>query len=336
MAIETQFELAPKIPHVKLNANEKLLYVFSRSIHKAIGLSTIVSFPKSEPVLWENDSIAAVLLIHGHLSHKNAIYQPMLADVLSSMGFLVLRFDFRGQGDSEDNYDPTSGRLLDQDVEDLTTMVGLLGNSQFIDLVAENLRSADGPRQLSPIAMIAHSRGTLAMYEYALSQLQQRCTCPCRLLVNCSGRYCASGYYDKINRTHPDWVKDVGFKAKTFRHGQMIDQWIPRDEIDRTATAEGANFAPLKSKAVHLLYYGDCDTVVPLPEAYHYKHLFGNDAILSFIRGADHNFYGLEDDPNVKGLPLRRGKVNYSFELVANILIFFGVLKDLKGHKKLS
>ena len=335
MATDTQFELAPNLPYVKLNANEKLLHVFNRSIHRTIGLSTIVSFPKSEPVLWENDSIAAVLLIHGHLSHKNAIYQPMLADVLSTMGFLVLRFDFRGQGDSEDSYDPTSGRLLDQDVEDLTTMIDLLGNSRFIDLVAENLRSTKDPRRLSLIAMIAHSRGTLAMYEYVLSQLQ-RCNCPCHLLVNCSGRYCASGYYDKINRAYPDWAKNAGFKAKTFRHGQMIDQWIPRDEIDRTATAEGANFAPLKSKAVHLLYYGDCDTIVPLPEAYHYKRLFGRNAILSFIQGADHNFYGLEDDPNARGLPLKRGKVNYSFELVAHMLVFFAVLKGFKGHGKPS
>ncbi|CAI4330804.1 CFF_collapsed_G0008250.mRNA.1.CDS.1 [Saccharomyces cerevisiae] len=66
--------------------------------------------------------------------------------------------------------------------------------------------------------------------------------------------------------------------------------------------------------------YGMCDHIVPISAASNYARLFEGRHSLKLIENADHNYYGIEGDPNSLGLPIRRGRVNYS-PLVVDLIM---------------
>lgn len=310
--------------HLKVQDNEIYLHVIDTTWSRKdkLGLSTIISLPK-KTFEQDNDQIKVVIMLHGHQSHKNAIYQPLLSDELCKLGYCVIRFDFRGQGDSTSNASSEEGRTIIQDIEDLETTIKLVDDDLFKSLVlnsnGKNALSMNIQNcSLKVEMLVAHSRGALVMFEYAIKHREIHIP----LLVDCCGRFDGNGLIERYSRIHPNWREDNGFNLMTFRNGKYRKSWIPIPEIMSTANVDSSSFSKIDQSTEILLFYGSCDTVVPIKDGEEYHKLFGSRSSLLVIKGADHNFYGVENDTNFNNLPLRRGKVNYSVQFVRKLLEF--------------
>lgn len=300
-----------KPSYLVLQDRETLCFIKNRLYHTAEGLAVIITEPDRTKI----NRNQVILLVHGHLSHKNAIYQPLLAKVLGQLGYWVIRFDFRNQGDSETNANVQLGRTISQDIEDLETIIKSLDPyfcKDFEEMFGENKMTIE--------MVIAHSRGVLPVMKY-FGSIDMSGSVP--YLVNCCGRYASEGLLKRYTKLYPKWRQQKGFWTKTFYNGKQIDYWVPEGEILSTGefSTECFKNIPKTTKVVNI--YGTCDHVIPVDDATQYHTTFGNRSFQFWISGSDHNFYGLIGDRNRYSLPTRRGKVNYSYYLVA--LIYLGV-----------
>lgn len=151
----------------------------------------------TEPDKTKINKKQVILLVHRHLSHKNAIYQPLLANVLSLLGYWVIRFDFRGQGDSETNANLQLGRTVSQDIEDLETIIKSL-NPYF----SKGYKELFGEDEMSIKMVIAHSRGVLPIIKH-FGSINTYERVP--YLVNCCGRYSSEGLLERYTKLYPKW-----------------------------------------------------------------------------------------------------------------------------------
>ncbi|CAI4057636.1 uncharacterized protein SKDI_04G1850 [Saccharomyces kudriavzevii IFO 1802] len=306
--------------YIKLDKNEKFVYITSETNGVPHRIAAIISYPERRDLSNVNiedgksqrKSNELALLLHGSQSHKNAIYQASLAKSLVQSARWVLRIDFRGQGDSSDNYDPAIGRTLDQDLEDLNTVYQTILDRSL----REQLYNTD---TISLDVIVAHSRGSLAMFKFCLDLLSKAFPLPSHL-INCAGRYDGRGLIERCTRLHPSWEKDGGFWANGARYGEYKDFWIPSSETCSIANVCVPEFSATPPTCSIMSCYGTCDHIVPVSAASQYAELFKGRHSLRFIENADHNYYGIEGDPNVLNLPIRRGRVNYS-PLVVDLIM---------------
>ncbi|KAG0670868.1 hypothetical protein C6P45_001633 [Maudiozyma exigua] len=310
--------------NVKLRDNELFIYVLdptSETYDKEVKLATIITPPSFETTeISKNMKVA--LLLHGHQSHKNAIYQPLMARALSDKGYAVVRFDFRGQGDSSPNSSKQEGRTIEQDVDDLDMMMNFVRNGSLKQIINESLLEKMQSAKVETYEtvdidmIIAHSRGVLVMFQYIL----QKPDLPIRLLVNCCGRYDGNGLLCRYTNMVPTWLDDGGLEISTLRHGKYSKSWIPTPEILSAASVKTSKFKAINNAERVIHVYGTCDTVIPMEDARKYVDTFGSLSSLLVLEGSDHNFYGLKDDLNAHKLPLRNGIVNYSVLFVSEYL----------------
>lgn len=295
--------------------NEIFVYLKDGKRHKGIGLAGILTKPKSlgygsfaEQVRNQSKyslpTHKLVLLLHGHQAHKNTIYQPLLAEKLSEQGYNVLRIDFRGLGDSEDNFDASKGRTIDQDVEDITTVYEFVSSEACYELLGY---------QMTLDTIIAHSRGVISMFEFAKRH-------SVRNLINCCGRFDSSGLLAKVQKRNPSWQEDGGFFCKALRFGEWVDIWVPKSETISAGTLDTSSFACIDPHTWITSVYCERDNVIPITAAAEYNNMFYSRSTLHIVPYADHNFYGLPDDTNPLLLPLRKGKVNYNHYLIDLLL----------------
>lgn len=309
--VTVQIQSAPP-SYIKLEANEKFVYITSTMNGLSHQIAAIVSYPEKRnsstankedgKLLCKENKLA--LLLHGSQSHKNAIYQTLLAKRLAEFGYWVLRIDFRGQGDSSDNCDPGLGRTLAQDLEDLSTVYQTVSDRSLrVQLYKTSIISLD--------VVVAHSRGSLAMFKFCLKLHAAGSPLPSHL-INCAGRYDGRGLIERCTRLHPHWQAEGGFWANGPRNGEYKDFWIPLSETYSIAGVCVPEFATIPQTCSVMSCYGMCDHIVPISAASNYARLFEGRHSLKLIENADHNYYGIEGDPNSLGLPIRRGRVNYS------------------------
>ncbi|KAH3899921.1 uncharacterized protein SCDLUD_004234 [Saccharomycodes ludwigii] len=286
-----------------LTENEHFIYLKHEKYHKDKGIAGILTRPKS--ALTNNRK--GILLLHGHSGHKDQCCLPLINAKLGSMGYYVLRIDFRGLGDSEENADPSVGRTIQQDIEDIETCYLFFRNICNVKLDA----------------IVAHSRAVISMFQFVIDRLQ-----PCyhdfiSNLFNCSGRYVSNELITKVQEKAPNWYKDKGYYCKAYRMGKLTDVFIPMSETLSAASIDVTQFTQIDSRTFIFSIYGGKEDIMPLSYATQYADLFGSRRHkLEIIPNADHCFYGLANDPNIYGLPIRKGKVNYNY-LVVNYVADF-------------
>ncbi|EGA62761.1 YDL057W-like protein [Saccharomyces cerevisiae FostersO] len=223
--VTVQIQSAPP-SYIKLEANEKFVYITSTMNGLSYQIAAIVSYPEKRnsstankedgKLLCKENKLA--LLLHGSQSHKNAIYQTLLAKRLAEFGYWVLRIDFRGQGDSSDNCDPGLGRTLAQDLEDLSTVYQTVSDRSLrVQLYKTSTISLD--------VVVAHSRGSLAMFKFCLKLHAAGSPLPSHL-INCAGRYDGRGLIERCTRLHPTlasrrWV--LGEWSTKWRIQRLLD-----------------------------------------------------------------------------------------------------------------
>lgn len=321
--------------HISLEPNEQFIYLKSEKYHTKEGIAGILSHPKS----MQYDSLSErlqhqhelglpqhrlVLVLHGHHSHKNANYQPLLSSKLSELGFYVLRIDFRGLGDSEDSRDAKVGRTIQQDVEDITTVHDFVMEKELCEEICGI--------QLSLDAIVAHSRGVLAMFEFAW--LNPGIHVP--NLVNSSGRFDGQGLLQKRLESSAEWATEGGFWCDFPRYGSTVKTWLPKAETLSAINLDTSKFKDISTKTWVLSCYGSKDDVMPSDAAAKYANLFDGRHTLEMVPGADHNYYGFPGDPNELNLPLRKGLVNYCYVLVDRVVNFLSWENQLDRFYKTS
>lgn len=287
--------------HIECQEHERFIYLYDSTYHHNRGIACIVASPKRHRA-----KNKLIVLVHGSLSHKNAIYQPLLAHCLAELGYHSLRLDFRGLGDSEDVRDPKLGRTIEEDIHDIKTVYKATQEAQ----ICANLFETES---ITFHAIVGHSRGVLAMFDFALSIAPSIIP----ILVNCSGRFDGQGLLKRCSENNPNWIEKGGFYATTLRQGKLQKIWIPKEESFSVIRTNTLNYRNLSHDTTVISIYGTNDEVVPPMEAsLDYASVFKDHHQLIYIDGAGHNFYGKLGEQNTRGLPLRRGMINYNHELV--------------------
>ncbi|KAM9938271.1 hypothetical protein OXX80_002220 [Metschnikowia pulcherrima] len=270
------------------------------------------------------------IILHGQGGHRNYCYQRMLAHKLAAqLGMYSLRIDFRGCGSSADVADPRVGRTLESDVEDIHAV------AEYVISGEKNCLGIN----FDLSAIVAHSRGSLAMFLWAVGQerlLKDPKTAKTAIivpiLVNCSSRFRSFTVLDRFP------IHDEGFEymeQKALRNGKMQMVRITRQELHSLAEADTASFARLSPQWSVLSVYGTEDTIIPKEDCAYFANTLNRGPYthhLELIDGADHNFYGVEpienagdeEDFNPLKLPLSKNKVvNYNYvacAVIANYL----------------
>lgn len=296
------YDSESSLNYSKLSRNERLGEIF---LPDGGTISFIETIPNSGT--HDKGTSRYVIELHGHGSHKNALYQVELAQELAKRGFGVIRFDFQGLGESLPSQ-KEKGRPLSQDVHN-------------IEIVAEELVLKRGHNLY---AIVAHSRGALAMFEYALKHEVPR-------LVNCSARFDGKGLADRCRKMEKDWEKLGGFWSPIRRRNEVVKIWVPMAETMSLVNADTKSYTSINTKTRILSVYGTHDTVVPPETAGHaYSEIFGDRHALAYITNADHNFLGAKVTQTEfpEGVRIKSNRIDLNGELVQIVLEW--LTSDLK------
>lgn len=281
------------------------------------------------------------LLLHGQGGHRDYCYQKLVAHRLAAeLGMYSFRIDFRGCGDSDDYEDQTLGRTLELDTIDIQNSVSYVLDGSKNELGID----------FELAALIAHSRGSVAMFLWAMEQDKLSITEPEKAvivpnLINMSARFDSKTVYDRYPTEDNTWE----YLLQTgLRYGKWEKYRIPKNEIDELSKPDLTKLRNLSLKWSVLSVYGMEDDIIPKIDSAGYANHLNRGPYsheLQLIPGADHNFYGVEplEDPddadliNPYNLPLNKNKlVNYNYLAAAYILRYLQPEAELTRFLHLS
>lgn len=252
-----------------------------------------------------------VLIAHGQAGNKNYCYQRILSETLAKkQGISSVRFDFRGCGDSSDDDVEGSLRTIHRDAEDLQRIY------EFFCLPDKN-----GVTKFVLIGVVGHSRGSAAMFHWALSA-QNRTAIPG--LVNCSGRYDYRETQAFVDKNLPKAKIDGGYWLKSYRLGESKERWESYEEMLHLSNNTDMTLVKNLDPTISVLsIYGLEDKVVHINSAASFANDLDGRHRLELVPGADHNYYGGAKE------------INYN-PLVADIITdWFGAEKERERFMKL-
>ncbi|GME90906.1 hydrolase activity protein [[Candida] boidinii] len=283
---------------IQLKDNEEILQIpVLGSKNKEAFVVGILTKPKSS--INDNNKKRLVISMHGMAGHKSYLYMPQLSDELSSkLGYYVFRFDFRGCGDSSDHEDPSLGRLISDDIMDLSSVVKYFVDGTYTQNKESN-REEDGKGKFIVSCLVAHSRGTLPMFDYALkTSRDDGIVIP--FIINCSGRFNGAKLLEYVNKRAPEVVKQGGYNGQGYIKGRYRNIWVPYQESLDLGRQVMTRVKDLDSHCKILSVYGLKDEIIPLEDAAKYANALQERHQLEFIEGADHNYHGIisQDQPD--------------------------------------
>jgi pimeloyl-ACP methyl ester carboxylesterase len=300
--------------------------VLGKGVHGVIAVPHAVDLEDYHERGYTAATNKAALIIHGQGGHRNYCYQKRLAHMLAAeLGIYSLRIDFRGCGDSDENEDQEKGRVLSQDIEDIQACAEFLTNGKLNPLGINFMLSS----------IIAHSRGGVAMFLWAMKQneiaqsdeVAKAIIVP--NLVNCSARFRSYTVLERYDVLDDDVL---ALPQNCLRYGKMQNVPISRLELFDLATADLTPVSQLPLDWSCLSIYGLYDNIVPIDDSALWANYLSRGPLshkLRLIPFADHNFYGVheiedEDDAetyNQQKLPLTKKKlVNYNY-LVCEMIV---------------
>lgn len=273
------------------------------------------------------------IIVHGQGGHRNYCYQRELAHRLArDLGIYLLRIDFRGCGNLADNEDDAKGRVLSQDIEDIEACA---------DFVTDKSKNPLH-KEFTLLLIVAHSRGGVAMFLWALEQDRKlRAGEPAYVvpnLVNCLARFQLPTVLDR----YP--VGDGLFGdvlVPSLRHGKIQYLKVTEQELVELSKPDLLVLSELSPEVAVLSVYGLKDTIIPIVDAGHYATTLNRGRLthtLELVPDADHNFYGVEvienaldaEEYNPLNLPLnKKNLVNYNPLVVNKIIDFLSPQKEL-------
>ncbi|QWU87317.1 hypothetical protein CA3LBN_001582 [Candidozyma haemuli] len=294
------------------------------------GISATIAVPHgvdSDDPRWATPTKRMVLILHGQMGHRDYCYQKILAHKLAAYrGMYSLRIDFRGCGASDDCADPKVGRVVESDLEDITRCMEFITNASLNPLGVSFV----------PSAIVAHSRGAVVMYLWALQQEAllkngdpERKAFNVPNLVSCSTRYNSLTMFEKEDIIDDDFEF---LEMRCLRHGKVQLVEVPRHELNSLIDADLTCVKDLPANWSVLSVYGMEDEVVSANDGAQFSNLLSRCRYshhLELIENADHMFMGIhhidseedQEDYNPQGWPVAPNKlVNYRHHAAAAIL----------------
>ncbi|KAG1656552.1 hypothetical protein FOA52_011504 [Chlamydomonas sp. UWO 241] len=207
------------------------------------------------------------ILCHGFASRKDCGLLTSIAHALCSEGVACLRFDFRGNGESEGEFRYANYML---EVADLRAAVELVR----------------GPLDRRVAAVVGHSKGgnVVLLYGGKYDDVP--------LVVNLSGRYdLAAGVMERFGPAVLEELRTAGWVRQATRNGAgkgIVYKLTQQDLDGRLALDMHAAAAAIKTSRV-LTVHGSADPVIPVGDAHEFAAVIPNHALV-VVEGADHVF----------------------------------------------
>ncbi len=200
----------------------------------------------------QNDEDACVITCHGLLASKDSPKYILLADKLSKIGLSVLRFDFRGCGESEGRleYSYISNRLKDL--------------KAVVDYASKDLG-------IKRIGLFGSSMGGFVSYlMVSRNQLV-------KTLISLASPISMAELFDAVH------LNDGKYEIDGILFGKPFISDIKQNGTLSNETLE-------KIKCPVYIFHGDWDGLVPVGHAYRIFDRIKSEKKLRIINGGDHIF----------------------------------------------
>jgi pimeloyl-ACP methyl ester carboxylesterase len=233
---------------------------------------------RNSPYIDDQNREHVVIICHGYMSNKNALFLPQLARDISDSTtnqFHSVRFDFRGCGQSTGRDEWDYGGYEDEAKEDLRSIV-------------EYLRSTSEKYFIR--GLIGHSRAgtTVLLYATYYDDIP--------IIVNIAGRYrLERGIFERFSKTQLDELEKNGsFIIHTLADGDFC---ITKKAIERRKSLDITQIGNIR-RAKILNIWGDEDTVIPGDDIYLFNDQLqkAKKTEMVVVTGADHCFTGKENE----------------------------------------
>jgi putative redox protein len=220
----------------------------------------------------DKPSDRGIVLGHCFTCTRHTSILRRIAKDLSNAGFIVLRFDFSGNGQSEGEFD----------------------ESTYSKQVAEMQTAADmiASHGAMWIGMAGHSMGGLISFLTAAQDENVKAVCTVGSRI--SGMK-VTGFLSRTQREILEKTGEVTFTSRG-RFLKITDEFFTdADRFDLPQILQSFD-KPL------LMVHGDQDEIIPVREAYKAREMSNGGAQLEVIAGADHMFSRKEDRQAVSQL----------------------------------
>ena len=231
---------------------------------------------KLNPYVDSQNREHVVILCHGYLSNKNALFLPQLSREIAdsnSNQFHSVRFDFHGCGESTGRDEWDYGGYEDEAKDDIRSVVEYLRNTNEKYFIR---------------GLIGHSRAGTTVLLYALYYDD------IPIIVNIAGRYrLEQGIYERFSKQQFDEIERNGsFTIHAFDNG---DFRITKQAIERRKNLDINQIENVRQAKVLNIGAGN-DDIVPCGDTnlYHaqLKNAKKNDIVI--VPDATHLFTGKE------------------------------------------
>lgn len=220
----------------------------------------------------EENSNTAIIMCHGFSGSSSGIMSPKIAEQLSK-DYLVCRFDFRGQGDSDGNFHKSSISL---ELEDL-------------DYVVKHIKSNYSPKN---IILLGHSFGCAIAFLYAQNNQIQG-------LVSLSGEGDLEKAieYEFSEQQMKEFEENGETRYENWTYDGRMDllgkQFL--DDMRRYSTLDAAKAANYPVLYIH----GTNDDVIPHIATEEMFEVTPSEKEKILMEGVDHMFDVFTDNPKV-------------------------------------
>ena len=253
---------------------EPFTVLSSRTQHKL----SCIFHRKSSPYVDDQNREHVVILCHGYLSNKNAVFLPQLSRDISDSAthqFHSVRFDFHGCGESTGREDWDYGGYEDEAKDDLRSVV-------------EHLRSAK--EKYFVRGLVGHSRAGTTVLLYATYYDDVP------LIVNIAGRYRLElGITERFSAAQLDELARTN--CITIHTADDGDFLITKQGIERRKNLDVSQIGSIRRARV-LHVWGDRDDVMPGEEIHLFQNQLKNSekTEMIIVPEADHCFTGKETE----------------------------------------
>ena len=209
----------------------------------------------------------AIAMFHGFTGHKSETHRFFIhvARALCNAGYVVLRFDFRGSGDSDGEFEDMT---VPKEVSDASRAVDFLSdltmvNPEKIGVIGLSM----GGRVAAILASKDKRIRFVVLYSAALSSLKEK--------------FLGQLEKEDLKKLEKGEAVHIGngwYLKKDFF--ETVDSPVPLEVLD-------------KIKVPVLIIHGDSDSVVPIDDAqkgYEILKDLNNKNELYIIKGGDHTF----------------------------------------------
>lgn len=228
----------------------------------------------------------AVVMLHGfggnHIE-PHALF-PKTARALASEGIGVLRFDFRGSGDSEGEFKDIT---IQDEVDDALKAISFLETQPEIDK--------------SRLGVIGLSMGGLVASFTAAARKDLRAVVLWSAVANLGQLFLSSGMAGQAETAVAEGILDGGGLALNLA---FVQEALTFNPVEAIKSYEG----PV------LIVHGTADETVPCEHSNLYRSALGDRSDLRLIEGADHTYSSLAWEGAVIDATARFLKTRFNIE----------------------